>query len=384
MSGIFICYRREGAGYVGRLFYDRLVQVFGSDQIFMDVDKIAAGQPFGPIIEQKIFDSKVFLCLIDTDWLTCEDKNDVRRLDDEKDFVRQEIAFALKSHSYVIPILLQNVEMPRGDQLPSDLDQLSGLNAVTIRHEGFNSDMANLIESIQKEMSKSCAPPEAPLEFADVPAGIFQMGSHPIEQGRYNDEEWHKVSIAAFAITKYPVTFDQYDYFAEKTKRQKPDDNGWNRGKRPVINISANEALEYAAWLSKEHGQRYRLPTEAEWEYAARAGTETPFHFGDTIDTDQANFGNHDAKTVEVGQYEANKWGLYDVHGNVWEWTCSEYGENYGGMELKCADNKEKKWTIRGGSWKSERQLLRSAARVNERPNLQRNDLGFRLVRAEG
>ena len=75
---------------------------------------------------------------------------------------------------------------------------------------------------------------------------------------------------------------------------------------------------------------------------------------------------------------------MYDVHGNVWEWTCSEYGENYGGMELKCADNKEKKWTIRGGSWKSERRLLRSAARVNERPNLQRNDLGFRLVRAEG
>lgn len=391
MSKIFICYRREAAGYAGRLIYDRLIQEFDSKQIFIDVDDLEISiEDFICIIKEYISKSKVFLCLIDRDWLACKNKNGKRRLDDPEDYVRLEITTALESHICVAPILLQNVEMPSGDELPSELFPLSKKNAFKVRHKEFNTDMARLIKAIHQEIEKHCYPSACPLEFVDIPEGTFQMGSEPAEEGRFGDEELHEVSISAFAMSKYPITFAQYDYYLEEVRRQHngvnvpdtPDDNGWERGSRPVINISANEALKYAAWLSKEQGWLYRLPTEAEWEYAARAESVTPFHFGNTLDSNQANFAYHHKQTVEVGKYPANKWGLYDIHGNVSEWTCSKYVKKYAGKEQKCAD-KATLWTFRGGSWSSERELVRCAARANEFFKIRRNDLGFRLVRVQ-
>ena len=233
-------------------------------------------------------------------------------------------------------------------------------------------------------------------EMVMIPAGSFSMGSPPNEPGRNDDERQHKVKVKAFAIGKYEVTFEEYDRFAEATGRDKPNDEGWGRGRRPVILVSWYDAVAYAEWLSVQTGQHYRLPTEAEWEYAARARTTTPFYFGNTINTDQANYngnytygggpkGIYREKTVEVGRFSANPWGLFDVHGNVWEWTCSVYDENYGGGEQRCAEpNTSSPCVLRGGSWSLGPEWLRGAARLWDLPLGGYFSRGFRLARTLG
>ena len=194
------------------------------------------------------------------------------------------------------------------------------------------------------------------------------MGSPAEEKGHHLDERLHKVVIERpFAIGKYTVTFEEYDRFVRATRGNTPADEGWGRGRRPVINITWYDAVDYTEWLSGQTGRHYRLPTEAEWEYAARADTQTAFHFGDTISTDQANYGCVHGKTVEVGQFAANAWGLYDTHGNVWEWTGSESN----GIS----------WVLRGGSWGLDPQCVRAAARRSGLPGGCSHNRGFRLAR---
>ncbi|MFO1429396.1 MAG: formylglycine-generating enzyme family protein [Candidatus Competibacteraceae bacterium] len=220
-------------------------------------------------------------------------------------------------------------------------------------------------------------------EMVVIPAGEFMMGSPEDEAGRFEDECWHQVIIKRpFAIGKYTVTFEEYDCFAEATGHKKPGDVGWGRGRRPVINIIWYDALAYTEWLSEQTGRQYRLPTEAEWEYAARAGTQTAFHFGNTISTGQANYGPDRRKTVEVGQFAANAWGLYDVHGNVWEWTGSAYDRDYRGGELRYANKANSSpGVLRGGSWLHDPRWLRGAARFDWLPHDGSLNWGFRLAR---
>jgi len=218
-----------------------------------------------------------------------------------------------------------------------------------------------------------------------LPMGIFLMGSPEDEAGRSDNEHQHRVAIEQpFAIGKYQVTFEEYDRFAEVTGREKPGDAGWGRGRRPVINVTWFDAMAYADWLSEQTGQYYRLPTEAEWEYAARAGTTTPYHFGSTISPEQANYGNEYGKTLPVGHFPANPWGLHDVHGNVWEWTCSEYDEAYGGAEQRRIrkNNASARRVGRGGGWGGRPLYVRSAARGRDAPGLAFGNQGFRLARA--
>ncbi|MBL8252248.1 MAG: SUMF1/EgtB/PvdO family nonheme iron enzyme, partial [Candidatus Competibacter sp.] len=174
-----------------------------------------------------------------------------------------------------------------------------------------------------------------------IPAGEFWMGSPESEAGRGSDEKQHKVMVQRFAIGQYEVTFDEYDRFCDATKRKKPSDKDWGRGRRPVINVSWADATAYANWLSAQTDQSYQLPTEAEWEYAARAGTKTAYWWGTSVRGKRANCNGcgsqwDNQKTALVGSFAANPWGLYDTVGNVWEWTCSLYDENYGGAEGKC------------------------------------------------
>ena len=229
-----------------------------------------------------------------------------------------------------------------------------------------------------------------------IPAGGFWMGSPEREAGRFDNEHRHRVLIAQpFAIGQYAVTFDEYDRFCAATQRQKPQDQGWGRGNRPVINVSWYDAVEYTEWLSVQTGQAYRLPTEAEWEYAARAGTETTFWWGNGITTDQANYNENYAYgpnerrgayrkwTVPVDQFQPNPWGLYQVHGNVFEWTSSRYDENYKGAEMRCASKNEGgALAVRGGSWTNTSAGVRSARRDWDDPTYRLNTLGFRLARS--
>ncbi|EDN66749.1 serine/threonine protein kinase [Beggiatoa sp. PS] len=169
-----------------------------------------------------------------------------------------------------------------------------------------------------------------------IPAGQFRMGDIQ-KQGDDDEGPVHWVSMNSFAMGRFEVTFANYDRFAEETGREKPDDNGWERGQRPVINISWYDATAYAEWLSQQTGQIYRLPTEAEWEYSARAGTITQYWWGDEVKPKLEHCDgcgtplNH--KTMMVGSFSPNPYGLYDMSGNVREWTGSGYESKYYGQE---------------------------------------------------
>ena len=225
-------------------------------------------------------------------------------------------------------------------------------------------------------------------EMVVIPAGRFRMGD--IQGGGDKDEQpVHEVSMKSFAIGRYEVTFAEYDQFAQATGRKRPKDWGWGRGKRPVINVSWHDAVAYAQWLSQQTGKWYRLPTEAEWEYAARAGTETKYWWGNEIGHNRANCNGCGSQwdrkmTAPVGSFTSNPFGLYDTAGNVWEWTCSEYIDSYQGQEQNCAnlnDGSLRKVVIRGGCWGFNPRGIGAANRYRDGVSFRGNALGFRLVR---
>jgi sulfatase modifying factor 1 len=214
------------------------------------------------------------------------------------------------------------------------------------------------------------------MEWVAIPAGTFVMGSPGSEAFRESDEgPQHQVTLSGFKMSKYEVTFAQYDAFCEATGRSKPDDYGWGRGNRPVINVSWHDATAFAQWMG------CRLPTEAEWEYACRAGTTTAYHTGSTLNSSQANFNFNVGKTQPVGSYAPNAWGLFDMHGNVWEW-CSDW---YGSYSSSAQTNpggpaSGSNRVLRGGGWLSNGGYCRSARRINFVPSDRYYSDGFRLV----
>jgi formylglycine-generating enzyme required for sulfatase activity len=237
-------------------------------------------------------------------------------------------------------------------------------------------------------------------EMVWIAGGRFKMGD--VQGGGDSDEQpVHDVSVGRFAMGRFEVTFAEYDKFAEATGRNKPSDWGWGRGNRPVINVSWYDATAYAEWLSQQTGQKYRLPTEAEWEYAARAGTDTKYWWGNTASHEYANYGVDSgwgglAKgkdrwkyTAPVGSFAPNPFGIYDTVGNVWEWTCSEYENRYKGQEKTCKNKAKIKtdgenqshFVLRGGSWDDGAWWTRTADRYRWQPAERNWGDGFRLAR---
>lgn len=230
-------------------------------------------------------------------------------------------------------------------------------------------------------------------EMVVVPAGKFMMGW---ADGDDDEKPVHEVVIAKpFAIGKFEVTFDEYDAcFVDGgcRKHPLPSDAGWGRGRRPVIAAPWSWFAGYLEWLSQKTGKHYRLLTEAEWEYAARAGTTTKYAFGDAITHDQANFsdGKHgQGRTVEVGSYPPNAWGLHDMHGNVWELVedCYEASYDFNGKKAP-ADGSAHVYfgcptrVARGGSWDYEADDLRSSLRYAVKPDIGLDEIGFRVARS--
>jgi formylglycine-generating enzyme required for sulfatase activity len=222
-------------------------------------------------------------------------------------------------------------------------------------------------------------------EMVTIPAGRFQMGGTGD-----NEKPIHWVSLKSFSMSRYEITFDEYDYFAEATGRSKPSDKNWGRGKRPVIHVSWYDATAYAEWLSQVTGEQYRLPTEAEWEYAARGGTDTDYWWGNDVGSNNANCSNSYCKdrfeyTAPVGSFAPNPFGLYDTAGNVWEWTCSEYEGKYSGKEQRCLSqniaSNESRLSLRGGSWNNDVARVRSALRSDGSPTDRDDIVGLRVAR---
>ncbi len=222
-------------------------------------------------------------------------------------------------------------------------------------------------------------------EMVIIPAGTFTMGSPHSEKGRHTDEgPQRRVTITRpFAVSKYEITFDEWDACvkAGACNGYKPSDSGWGRSKRPVSNVSWNDAQSYAAWLSAKTGQQYRLLTEAEWEYAARAQTTTVYHWGNTFQPTKTNSAR---KTLPVGRYEPNRFGLYDMHGNVWEWVEDCYRGNYKGAPKDAAAVTASPCPVRlmrGGAWLAKPRGHRSAYRGRARPWSRYFTFGIRLAR---
>ena len=240
---------------------------------------------------------------------------------------------------------------------------------------------------------------EACPELVVVPAGSFMMGSPASEWGRFNNEgPQRRVTIAEpFAVGVYEVTFREWDACVSEggCNGYRPDDLGWGRGGRPVINVSWDDARAYVKWLSQRTGKHYRLLSESEWEYVARAGTTGPFHTGSTISSDQANYdssytyasgrkGRYRGQTVQVGTFAPNAFGLHEVHGNVWEWTQDCWNDRYTGAptDSRAWETGEcERRVLRGGSWGDVPWLLRSADRGKNDSSIRDLKIGFRIAR---
>ncbi len=404
MSDIFICYSRTDHAVAAKLA-ERLRAEGWS--FFMDV-QTRVGKRYDEVIEAELDSARAVVVL----WSVASRKShDVK---DEAKFGRDK--------NILFPALIENITLPLG------FGHLQTADLIGWAGEPKHPGLAQLLESLRLHLQGAdrsppvslTSPPltkggeggfkptkpgqtfrdklkvggEGPLMVV-IPAGRFVMDSPPDEPGRSDSEgPQHEVRIAKpFALGVYAVTFDDYDRYCDATKHAKPEDRGWGRSNRPVINVSGEEAQAYCAWLSQQTGRIYRLPSEAEWEYACRAGTDTPFHFGARISTDQANFdgnstyngsakGEYRKQTVPVGTFPPNAFGLYDMHGNVWEWCQDAWHGNYNG-----APTDGSAWepggtvarVVRGGFWRRFPALARSAARLSLAPADRYGLIGFRV-----
>lgn len=539
MAGIFINYRRDDSpGVAGRLF-DYLTLKYPRSGVFMDVDAMKPGMDFAEQLDSQVSQCRVVLAVIGSGWSDAKDQAGRRRLDSDKDYVRIELASALKRAIPVIPILVDGAAMPREESLSDDLKALARRHALELRHTRFNSDADAIMHALEavvprrrlswhivgagvlvaagvgamavfwpklsaklhppQPVAVSTSPPattpptvtllppavpaapsqqatlpplpspsaaqmpmqpalqsspasstpiqplpqatqlppvavqsvplaakppfvalssarERALQTGDsfkecnncpemvvVPAGSFIMGSPDTEIGRWDNEgPQHKVSFPhQFAAGRFSVTFDEWDACVADggCNGYSPPDQGWGRGRRPVINVSWNDVKTYLAWLSHKTGKTYRLFSEAEREYVARAGTTTPFWWGSSISTTQANYkgtetygddgvrGEFRQQSMPVDTFAPNPWGLYQVHGNVSEWTEDCRHDNY-----IDAPTDGSAWAApncnqhvrRGGSIGSPPRVLRAASRLFSRPADAEPFLGIRVARTLG
>jgi formylglycine-generating enzyme required for sulfatase activity len=225
-------------------------------------------------------------------------------------------------------------------------------------------------------------------EMIVIPSGPFDMGSPLEERQHVPSEEKHRVVIAtSFAVSKFDTTFSDWDACVSVGWCVKADDAGMGRGTKPVVNVSWDDAQRYVVWLSKMTRQPYRLLTEAEWEYAARAGKTTAYYWGDEVGTDNANCrgcGTDRGQTAPAGSFKPNSFGLYDMAGNVWQWVEDCFNESYDdapldGSAYKSGDCSRR--VVRGGSWNFYPMHVRAAYRGRNAARVRLNGLGFRVAR---
>ena len=287
------------------------------------------------------------------------------RLMKEKDFkaaleAMEKIVALQKEHDLKLPdgfhFKYAQIAMSAG-LLDAAIDAVSRYLVAAGRTGKFYREALELLDQAEKKQAEPIQMSILP-EMVAIPGGSFRMGCVSGLNCRDDEKPVHRVRVASFELSKYEVTFEEYDRFIAATGRRSPKDEGWGRGRRPVINVSWDDAVAYTKWLSEQTGERYRLPSEAEWEYAARAGSTTKYGWGNDIGHNRANCDGCGSqwveKTAPVGSFNPNAFGLHDMHGNLWEWVQDCWNGSYQGAP---ADGSA--WTsgdcerrvLRGGSW---------------------------------
>ena len=227
------------------------------------------------------------------------------------------------------------------------------------------------------------------LELVGIPGGKFLMGAPENEEGSLTEERpQHEVTVQSFFMGKFPVTQAQWKAIAslpQVNRHLNPEPSYFKGKNRPVEMVSWYDAVEFGERLFQKTGRKYRLPSEAEWEYAIRAGTTTPFHFGETLKSDLANYNNNAKETTTVGSFPPNAFGLHDMHGQVWEWCADEWHDSYKGApsngSARHSSGNQNFSPLRGGSWGHRDSFCRSAFRSYIAGHNSRfNYLGFRVV----
>lgn len=388
-EAIFISYRRDDSAKEAADLYRWLAARVGQSHLYKDVDNIPIGADFGAHIRDILPRCQIALIVIGPSWADARDQDGRRRLEDPFDWVRVEVELALAAAAAgnlrVVPVLVSGARMPRANEAPSSLHPLLSRNAAIVRpHPDFDADAERLLNAL----ALVAAP-----ELVRIPAGEFMMGSPQDEAGRNDDEgPQHRVRIETFELGKFPITFAEWDAACAagaslSQLEDKPNyiEHGWGRDRRPVINVSWHDTQAYIAWLNNKTSGGYRLPSEAEWEYACRAGTTAPYSTGAGIAKNQGQFNSQ--STTVVGSYPPNDFGLHDMHGNVSEWCEDVWHGNYDGAPIDgsawIADGDPSFRVLRGGDWHASPAYLRSASRYwRYRADTGYGHFGFRVAKA--
>ncbi len=401
---LFISYRRDD-NYthirpVVRNIYERLADHYGDANVFMDVDTIPPGADFVEFLGAAVARADVLLAVIGEQWVD----HLQRRAEEEDDFVRIELESALERSIPIVPLVIGRAVMPGRNQLPESIAALARRNAFPIDVErDFHAHMSRLISALDAHYQESgtqdvvtgiSAQPAAStarrvgdrftnslgMEMIWCPPGTFFMGSPEGEGGRSRIEVRHEVTLTkGFWMARHLVTQEQW----EQVMGANPSHFKASGKDAPVESVDWQQATDFCAKLTQAEGAKgtYRLPTEAEWEYACRAGTTGPYA-GSSLDEMGWYSADSKGKTHPVGQKAANPWGLQDMHGNVNEWCLDGYEENLGTAPVTdpTAPNGAAIRVIRGGGWGNRARGCRSAFRDGYVPDFRSNFLGFRPV----
>ena len=331
--------------------------------------------------------------------------------------MKQRLRFALFLLGYCLVMPAQAIILDEEPEKPKGVKAIPKVPKVKHKSKAVVSETESTSRVDIKPECLDCP------EMVSIPAGSFMMGSSSAEQDGQNDEKpRHQIQVNRFALGKYEVTRQQFGLFVDDTgysagsscytletgEYELHNNRNWQdpaftqSSNHPVVCVSLDDAEAYVRWLSQKTGKRYRLPTEAEWEYAARAGTQTARYWGDessnactyanVADQTGASQLSWDATkvhscsdgyvyTAPVGSFRANAFGLYDMLGNVWERTCSTYTvQGYDGSENACTNSASSRLSVRGGSWYGVPAYVRSASRLGFEPTDRIGDRGFRLA----
>jgi formylglycine-generating enzyme required for sulfatase activity len=422
MSDIFISYKREEQATARKLAN----ALEGEGWTVWWDPKLRAGERFNDVIEKALKESNCVVVM----W---------SKLSVESQYVKHEANYALRRNK-LVPVMIEEVELPfrfedlhtlsllgwdgskdfsefrrlfedisaivgpatkRQEAQPADRqesklepgkifrDKLKGGKGGSTRLPSVKQPKSKLNPgTVFRDKLKDGS--QGP-EMVVIPAGTFRMGDTNSD-GTEVERPVHPVRISRpFAMGRYEVTFEEYDQFAAATGRELPRDEGWGRGRSPVINVSWNEAMDYAEWLSQQTIKPYRLPTEAEWEYAVRAGTETAYWWGNEMKSGMANCNDGSSKwsgkqTAQVGSFKPNPFGMHDMAGNVREWVQDCWHDNYNSAPADSSAWKEEgggkcgQRVVRGGSWTRTPGHLRSSYRIRFVTDARGYDIGFRLA----